>query len=29
MDLSSLPQGVYLLHITNGQFVKTFKTIKK
>ncbi len=29
MDLSSLPQGVYLLHITNGQFVKTFKTIKQ
>ena len=29
MDLSSLPQGVYLLQVPNGQFVKTFKTIKK
>lgn len=29
MDLSSLPQGVYLLQVTNGKFVKTFKTIKK
>ncbi len=29
MDLSTLPQGVYLLQVTNGKFVKTFKTIKK
>ena len=29
LDMSFLPQGVYLLQVTNGEFVKTFKTIKK
>jgi hypothetical protein len=28
-DLSNLNQGIYLLQITNGVFVKTFKIIKK
>ena len=28
-DLSSLSQGIYLLQVTNGRYVKTFKVIKK
>ena len=29
MAWSTLPQGVYLLQVTKGKFVKTFKTIKR
>ena len=28
-DLSFLPQGVYLLQVTNGRFVRTFKIVKQ
>ena len=29
MDLSDLSSAIYLLQVTNGKFVKTFKIIKK
>jgi hypothetical protein len=29
IDLSNLPSSIYLLQVTNGKFVKTFKIIKK
>jgi len=29
IDLSNLPASIYLLQVTNGKFVKTFKIIKK
>jgi len=29
MDLSNLASAIYLLQVTNGRFIKTFKIIKK